>query len=279
VLLGCLAPSCDEPAGETPVPPRAPDPEAGTHFDPATAGNIAGTVRWQGPIPSVPPFRAVAEPLTDLGVGPARDWPNPNAPRIDPATGGVGSAVLLLRGVDPRHGAPWDHPAVRVEVQGGRLVIRQGADERGSGFVRAGAAVEVVSRQPSLCTVQARGAAFFALALPGPGQVRARRLPSPGVVELMSGTGQFWMRAYLFVASHPYLAHPDQQGRFRLERVPPGEYDLVAWHPDWRVVDQERNPELFRVQQVRFRSAFETVRRVCVRTGQVETCDLLLAPP
>jgi hypothetical protein len=38
-------------------------------------------------------------------------------------------------------------------------------------------------------------------------------------------------------------------------------------------------PGLFRVQQVRFRPAFETVRRIRVRPGQVETWDLVLAPP
>jgi hypothetical protein len=281
LLLGGLLPACDEPAGDTPPPPRRPDPEAGSRFDPSTASTISGTVCWQGPIPHVPPFRAVAEPLTDLGVGPAHDWPNPNAPRVDPGSRGVSSAVVLLRHVDPRRARPWDHPAVRVEMKDWQLRVRQGPgpDDQASGFVRAGETVAMVSRQKSLGSVQGRGAAFFALSLPRPGQARTRRLESPGVVELMSGTGQFWIRAYLFVSHHPYLARTDRQGRFRLDRVPPGEYDLVAWHPDWRVREQERNPELFRVQQVRFRPPFETVRRIRVRTGQVETCDLTLSPP
>jgi hypothetical protein len=86
------------------------------------------------------------------------------------------------------------------------------------------------------------------------------------------------MRAYLFVSHHPYLAHPDSQGRFRFEQVPAGEYDLVAWHPDWRVAEEERHPELFRVQQVRFRSPFQVVQRVRVAPGQVVERKLVVAP-
>jgi hypothetical protein len=279
LLLGCLLPACadDHPAPPAEAP-RAPAPEAGKRFDPAVAGTIVGTVRWKGPIPQVEPFRSVADPLADWFAGPGRQWPNPNAPRIDPETGGVGSAVVFLRSIEPEKGRPWDHPPARVEVRDWRLHVRQGAGERISGFVRAGDVLEVHSLQERLCTVQGRGAAFFTLALTEPNQVRSRRLQTPGVVELMSGTGQFWMRAYLFVSRHPYLAHTDARGQFRLDRVPPGPYDLVAWHPDWRVVEHERNPELYRVQQVRFRPAFEVVGRVRVQQGQVTTSDLLIEP-
>jgi hypothetical protein len=278
-LLGFLLPACDEQPPASPPAQPHPDPEWGTRFDPATAGTIEGTVRWDGPIPQVAPFRSVADPLGDL-ISKAVDWPNPNAPRIDPDNRGVGSAVVFLRGIDPRQARPWHHPRARVEVRDWRLHVGQGAEtDRHTGFVRAGERVELVSRQEGLCTIQARGAAFFALGLTQSGQSRSRPLPSPGVVELMSGSGQFWMRAYLFVAQHPYLAHPDSQGLFRLEGIPPGEYDLVAWHADWRVAEEERNPELFRIQHVRFRPPFEVVRRVRIQPGQVETCELNLSPP
>lgn len=40
------------------------------------------------------------------------------------------------------------------------------------------------------------------------------------------------MSAWVYVFDHPYFAVTDDQGRFRLPPVPPGEYTLHARHPD-----------------------------------------------
>lgn len=277
LLLACLLPACDDRPAAAPAPPPAPGPLAGEQFDPATTGTIVGTVRWGGKAPVVGSFRGLDEPLSDLSRRPARERANPNAPRIDPGTHGLASAVVLLRGIDPKRGRPWHHPPARVVLRDWQFRIQQGQDdERTTGFVRAGDRAEIVSRQEGLCTVQGRGSAFFSLVVAEPGQVRSRRLDVPGVVELTSGTGQFWMRAYLFVARHPYLAHPDRSGRFRLEQVPPGEYDLLAWHPNWHVAQEERNPDLFRIERVHFRPPLQVVQRVRVEPGQIVARDLVL---
>jgi hypothetical protein len=280
LLLGLLLPACDDRPAPRGVPAQhGPDTEAGKLFDPATTGTVEGTVCWGGSLPLVRSFRGLDEPLSDLTRRPARERPNPHAPRIDRATYGLASAVVWLRGVDPRKARPWQHEPALVELRDWQLHVRQGkAAQRRTAFVRAGDGIEIVSRQEGLCSVQGRGAAFFSLFVTEPGQVRSRRLPVPGIVELKSGTGQFWMRAYLFVSHHPYLAHPDERGCFRFEQVPAGEYDLVAWHPDWYVEDEERNPELFRIQQLRFRPPFEVVQRVRVEPGRVVERELVVLP-
>jgi hypothetical protein len=38
------------------------------------------------------------------------------------------------------------------------------------------------------------------------------------------------MSAFIFVFSHRYFAVTDDQGRYRLENVPPGSYNLVVWN-------------------------------------------------
>jgi hypothetical protein len=39
-----------------------------------------------------------------------------------------------------------------------------------------------------------------------------------------------FMHAWVFVARNPYYAEVDEQGRFEIDEVPPGDYMVRAWH-------------------------------------------------
>jgi hypothetical protein len=39
-----------------------------------------------------------------------------------------------------------------------------------------------------------------------------------------------WERAYVAVFKHPYFSITDANGDFKIEGLPPGQYELVAWH-------------------------------------------------
>ncbi len=39
-----------------------------------------------------------------------------------------------------------------------------------------------------------------------------------------------WMKAYVSVFDHPYFAVTDDTGRYQIDNVPPGKYEVVAWH-------------------------------------------------
>jgi hypothetical protein len=53
----------------------------------------------------------------------------------------------------------------------------------------------------------------------------------PGdVVELKCGVHP-WMHAYVVVQDHPYFAVTDQDGKFAIDGLAPGKYELEAWHP------------------------------------------------
>ena len=64
-----------------------------------------------------------------------------------------------------------------------------------------------------------------------------------GIAELTSGAGYYWLHGHLFVAEHPYYAQTDADGRFRLEQVPAGKYELMCWLPSWVVMRREYDPE------------------------------------
>ena len=269
-LAGCDA---DSPL----TPPPAPPVETSTQFDPTTAGAVEGRATWSGVVPVVPPFQAPVSPLCEQVRGPKRDWPNPNAPIIDPQRRGVGDAVVFLRGVDPRRARPWDLDPVRVELRDYQIHILQGDMDGRLGFVRRGDRIDVESKQNVFHAIQARGADFFALTFPDEGTKRGRILDRGGFVELSSNAGQFWMRAYLFVDDHPYCARTTADGRYALPKVPPGDYDLVCWMPDWREASHEIDADTRLVTRLTFRPPLQVVRRVHIDPQATATVDFPLS--
>jgi hypothetical protein len=233
-------------------------------------------VTWSGPVPTTASYRAPVSPSGELAGGARRFWPSPNAPVIAPSTGGVANAVVFLRGVDPRRSRPWDHPPVRVEFREYQLYVCQGSTDARTGFVRRGDTIEMTSTQALFHSLQVRGAAFFALTFPEPGLVCHRRLERAGVVELQSGVGCFWMRGHLFVDDHPYYARTDAQGRFRLPQVPPGEYDLVCWLPNWHEAERELDADTGLICRLAFQPPFEVVQHIHLADRQTQSVPFRL---
>ncbi len=271
LLTGCGT----NPKPKTPPPPPAIRTSA---FNELTTGDLMGRVVWKGVVPTVPPYLSPANPLSETSPRRGlREWANVNAPTID-AEGGVGGAVVYLRGVDPDQAKPWELPPVRVEIADYQIHVRQGEEVGRCGFVRRGDTVDFVSKQAVFDTVQARGAAFFALPFPDPDQVRRRTLNRVGVVEMTSGAGRYWMRGYLFVVDHPYITQTDAAGRFSLANVPPGKYELVVWHPNWQEAAHSRDADTCQVCRLTLQPPLEVVRPIEVPAGGSVDVDIPLAP-
>lgn len=255
-------------AGCAPHAPAAREgasaPAALSHFDAAASGSIQGTVRWSGPVPIVPPIEGWLQPEVENGPRERQAHPDPNAPAVRPGADGLTSAVVFLRQIRPSQARPWDLPPVRVDMRGGRLHVVQGADDSSYGFVRRGDSVEVVSRDRTFHALHADGAAFFSLTFPEPDSPLSRRFDTPGVVELTSAAGYPWMRAYLFVTPHPYFARTSDGGRFALDRVPEGEYQVACWVPSWVEARHDRDPETGLIVRRYLRPAVEKAARVHV---------------
>jgi hypothetical protein len=276
LLILVLALGCDDPSPPAPVPSSAAShSEESTLFDRSATGSVSGRVVWKGEVPEVPPFQAVlhdgTEPLAQKKNLP---WPNPNGPVIDQKSRGVGNAVVFLRGVDLRRAKPWGHPPVRVEQRGFQLHVCQGDTDSKYGFVRRGDSIEMVSRQPEFHSLHAGGAAFFTLTFPYQDRLRIRRLSERGIVELTSAAGYYWMRAYLFVDEHAYYTRTDAEGRFTLDAVPPRNYEVVCWIPNWNEERHERDPESCLIVRMVFQKPAQTAKRVSIQKG--ETTDVSL---
>lgn len=61
------------------------------------------------------------------------------------------------------------------------------------------------------------------------GRSRAVRFDRPGIIRVFCDIHAH-MSAFILVFSHRYFAVTDDQGRYRLDNVPPGRYTVVAWN-------------------------------------------------
>lgn len=61
------------------------------------------------------------------------------------------------------------------------------------------------------------------------GRSKAVRFDKPGIVRVFCDIHSH-MSAYILVFAHPYFAVTDEQGRYRIDHVPPGTYTVVAWN-------------------------------------------------
>ena len=43
-----------------------------------------------------------------------------------------------------------------------------------------------------------------------------------------------WMNAYISVFDHPFFAVTDDTGSFKIENIPPGEYEVIAWQEKFK---------------------------------------------
>ena len=165
----------------------------------------------------------------------------PHQPKVH--QGGVADVVVFLRGVDGARARPWDHAEVSLEFRDRQMRLQQGQITTQAAFVRCGSAIEAVNRDADYHALRGRGADFFGMPLIKTDEPSRRTLLKSGIDELTSGAGYYWQHAHLFVDEHPYYARTDADGRFVLDQVPAGSYQLVCWMPSWIVTRKEIDPE------------------------------------
>jgi len=61
------------------------------------------------------------------------------------------------------------------------------------------------------------------------GRSQSVRFDRPGIVRVFCDIHSH-MNAFILVFSHPFYALTDGEGRYRIEKVPPGVYNVVAWN-------------------------------------------------
>lgn len=145
------------------------------------------------------------------------------------AQGHVANAVVIVTGLKPFDSRPL--------AQGKRAAADAVVTNEKCRFAprvqlaRPNAGVRATSTDPMLHTTQAQletGRTIFNVALPVPGISITKSIGGAGVVRLTCNI-HAWMRGWIVVTDDA-AAVSGADGRFRIDNVPPGTYELRVWH-------------------------------------------------
>jgi hypothetical protein len=232
-------------------------------------GTVSGTIKWSGPVPHALDFPITKDPqicemdgkktasLERLIVGPE---------------GGVANTIVYLKNVSA--GKAMELPEQRRHL-----------DQKHCRYiphillVPQSAALQMQSSDATLHTIHMDGAATFNLPFPFQNQITSRTMSTPGLVNLRCNGGHVWMNAEMMVVSHPYYAVTDESGRFEFTSVPPGTYQIVAWHEGWGLAGKEQAYDVLTehaVQRPIFTEPRSWEKSVTVRANQPSTVDFAI---
>jgi hypothetical protein len=232
-------------------------------------GNISGTVKWSGPVPHDLEFPITKDPqicetdgkktvsLERLIVGPE---------------GGVANTIVYLKNISAGKALQLPEQRRHLDQKNCRyvphiLLVPKNAD------------LQMQSSDATLHTIHMDGAASYNLPFPFPNKINARTMPTAGLVNLRCNGGHVWMNAEMMVVPHPYYAVTDESGHFVFTDVPPGTYQIVAWHEGWGLAGREQAYDVLTeraVQRPVFTEPKTWERPVTVTRNQSSTVNFVI---
>jgi hypothetical protein len=209
--------------------------------DLSQVGTISGTVRWSGAIPRIPAFPIDKDPqVCDPDSHKTRDL---DRLIIGPQSG-VANTVVFLN--DISRGKPLEIPEARRTLD-----QKQCRYEPHVLLVLQNGPLQLKSSDAVLHTVHMEGAASYNLPFPFTDRPVTRTMLTAGLVNVRCNGGHSWMNAEIMVVSHPYYTVTDESGKFELTDVPPGKYEIVAWHEGWKLQREESAFDVLTERKVR----------------------------
>ena len=211
-------------------------------------GTIEGTVSLDGVVPEPKGFNLITfpDPMYCGRISNGRGWRLLHDFVVS-RQGGLKDAIVLLEGIEA--GKPFDLSVPLIEA-------RDCMFQPFMTIVRNGHAVEVINMDPVMHDIQgyetspeAGARVLFNTPLimnhqHHRGDLHAMHNHAPGKsligpIYLNKGRRTFYMQcgfhAYMeswaMAVNNPYYAVTDADGKFVIDGIPPGTYQLVVWHP------------------------------------------------
>jgi hypothetical protein len=196
--------------------------------DAATAGQVVGTVSFDGAAPAPRPVdmsgeRACAE---------KHDGQPMDRPVVVGDDGGLKNVYVYVREGLPEGAWPAADREVELDQDGCLYVPRVLA-------LQAGQTLVIRNSDGLLHNVNARPTNQRGFNISQPTNMTTNRsFSQPEVMIPVRCDVHGWMAAYIGVQNHPYAIVTQEDGTYRIENLPPGEYVIEAWHEEYGTQEQ-----------------------------------------
>jgi len=233
-------------------------------------GTISGTVKWSGPVPHALTFPITKDPqICDPESNKTADLER----LIVGPQGGVANTIVYLKNII-------SGKALELPEQRRHLNQKHCRYIPHILLVPQNATLSMMSSDATLHTIHMDGAATFNLPFPFTDREIRRAMSTPGLVHLRCNGGHVWMNAEMMVVSHPYYAVTDESGSFEFTDVPPGTYQIVAWHEGWNLLGKEHAYDVLTehsVERPLFSEPKALEKSVNVSGNQVSTVNFVVS--
>jgi len=210
----------DDTSSENNAAPAA-SATAGKAVDPATAGEVTGSVKLDGVGPKQKTINMAAEPACTKG----RTSPAMTEEVVTGDGGALANVIVYVKtGLD---GYSFPAPAAAADI------TQEGCQYHPHVVaMQVGQNIDVVNKDQTTHNIH-----------PIPKDNREwNESQPPGAAPIVKSFTREevaipvkcnvhpWMKAYMAVMPNPYFQVTDKDGKFDLKNLPPGTYSLVAWH-------------------------------------------------
>lgn len=190
--------------------------------DPATAGEIKGSITVDGPVPANAPIKMNADPICARNA-------SGNETQETYLVGADGKSLgnVFVYVKDGLNGLTFDPPTQPVVI-----------DQKGCRYyphvfgIQVGQPLEIVNSDPTLHNIHAiaKNNREFNNGQPLQNMRTTHTFTTPEVMVPFKCDVHGWMNAFVGVMAHPYFSVSDTSGAFSLKSLPPGTYTIEAWH-------------------------------------------------
>jgi plastocyanin len=196
---------------------------SGEKVDPATAGEVKGTVALDGAAPKNADIKMNADPVCVKQTA--------GSPQVQETfivgKDGKSLANVFVYVKDGLGNYVYDMPTESAKID------QQNCRYHPHVFgMRVGQKLEIVNSDPTLHNIHAmpKSNTEFNNGQPIQGMKMEHTFKAKEVMVPFKCDVHGWMNAYVGVLDHPFFAVTDDEGKFDIKGLPPGTYTIEAWH-------------------------------------------------